>query len=323
MMRLFALLLFSALSGAGLAQAQTPGYPARPIKIQVPFAPGGAQDVIIRLLSQKVSASLGQSLVIENKAGAGGLIAADTVAKAPPDGYTLLMASGGQVSVAAAARPNLSYDPQKDLVAVALLVDTPMVLVVPEAMPVANLAEFIALAERQPGTLTFASTGTGTISHLSGEAMKHAAGIDILHVPYKGAAQGLTDLLAGQVSAMFTSAASAHAYLTSKRLRALATTYVERLPALPEVPTFAEAGLKGFAISVWAGLMAPRGVAPEVISLLHGEYTKALKDPAIRQQLQAMGAIVIGGGPAQFTEVIEQDIARWRQVVTRSRIKLD
>ncbi|MCW8198485.1 tripartite tricarboxylate transporter substrate binding protein [Verminephrobacter aporrectodeae subsp. tuberculatae] len=313
--------LCCALLGGGAAQAQS--YPARPIRIQVPFSPGGAQDVIIRLLSQKVSGNLGQSLLIENKAGAGGLIAADAVAKAAPDGYTLLMASGGQVSVAAAARTGLNYDPQKDLVAIVQLVDTPMVLVVPEAMPVANLAEFIALAKQKPGVLTFASTGTGTISHLTGEALKHAAGINVVHIPYKGAAQGLNDLLSGQVNAMFTSAASAHAHLASKRLRALAVTSGERLPSLPEVPTFAEAGLKGFAIPVWAGLMAPRGVAPEVVQRLNSEYLKVLQEPALRQQLQTMGAIVVGSTPAQFAETIQDDIARWKQVVTRGNLKLD
>lgn len=326
LLRRAALLFFPAFSAAlcapaGSALAQD--YPARPIKIVVPFAPGGAQDVIVRLLAQKAGVGLGQPFVIDNKAGAGGLIAADAVAKAPPDGYTLLMASGGQVSVAAAARSNLSYDPQKDLSAVVQLVDTPMVLVVPEAMPASNLAEFIALAKSRPATLSFASTGNGTISHLTGEALKHAAGINMLHVPYKGAAQGLNDLLAGQVSAMFTSAASAHANLASRRMRALAVTHVARLPALPEVPTFAEAGLKGFAIPVWAGLMAPRGLPPEIAQRLGREFLKTLEDPALRQQLEAMGAIVAGAGAAQFAEVIAQDIARWRQVVARGNLKID
>lgn len=319
--RLVALLFSFALTGAGTAQAQS--YPSRPIKVVVPFAAGGPQDGIIRMLSQKAAAGLGQSFVIENKAGAGGLIAADQVAKAPADGHVLLMASGGQVSVAAAVRSNLSYDPQKDLVAIVQLVDTPMVLVVPDAMPVANLADFIALAKSKPGALTFASTGTGTISHLIGDAFKYAADIDILHVPYKGAAQGLPDLLAGQVNAMFTSAAAAHGYLSAKRLRALALASDVRLPSLPDVPTFAQAGIKGLAIPVWVGLMAPRGVPPEVVDRLNSEFVKVLKDPAIKQQLQTMGAIVIGSTPAQFAATVHEDIARWKQVVARNHLKLD
>ncbi len=310
-----------AATAASIAHAQA--YPTRPIKIEVPFAPGGSQDVIIRLVSQKVAGSLGQPLVVENKAGAGGAIAAETVAKAAPDGYTLLMASGGQVSVPTAVHTKLNYDPQKDLTPVVQLVDTPMVLVVPESMPVASLADFIALAKRKPGTLTFASTGNGTISHLTGEAFRHAAGIDMLHVPYKGAAQGLTDLLAGQVNAMFTSAASAQAYLSSKRLRALAVATGARLPVLPGVPTFTEAGLKDFVVPVWAGLMAPRGVPPDVVSRLNSEYVKALKSPEVRRQLQEMGAIVVGNTPAEFGAVIQADTGRWKNVVALGNLKLD
>lgn len=270
-----ALLFVAGIAAAAATVAHAQSYPSRPIKIEVPFAPGGSQDVVIRLVSQKVAASLGQPLVVENKAGAGGIIAAETVAKAVPDGYTLLMATGGQVSVASALQAKLNYDPQKDLVPVVQLIETPMVLVVPESTQAANVAEFIAVAKRKPGMLTFASTGNGTISHLTGEAFKHAAGIDILHVPYKGAAQGLTDLLAGQVSAMFTSAASAQAYLSSKRLRALAVATTVRLPVLPTVPTFTEAGLKGFVVPVWAGLMAPRGVPPDVVSRLNWKTVAA------------------------------------------------
>src|SRR6218665_844234 len=201
------------------------------------------------------------------------------------EGGVVVGGRGGQVWVAAAVRSNLSYDPQKDLVAIVQLVDTPMVLVVPDAMPVANLADFIALAKSKPGALTFASTGTGTISHLIGDAFKYAADIDILHVPYKGAAQGLPDLLAGQVNAMFTSAAAAHGYLSGKGLGVLALASDVRLPSLPDVPTFAQAGIKDLAIPVWVGLMAPRGVPPEGVDRLHSEFVKVLKDPAtVRRQ---------------------------------------
>lgn len=317
------MLFMAAIAAAAATVAHAQSYPSRPIKIEVPFAPGGSQDVIIRLVSQKVAGSLGQPLVVENKAGAGGIIAAETVAKSTPDGYTLLMATGGQVSVASALQAKLNYDPQKDLVPVVQLIETPMVLVVPESMQVTNVAEFTALARRKPGMLTFASTGNGTISHLTGEAFKHAAGIDILHVPYKGAAQGLTDLLAGQVSAMFTSAASAQAYLSSKRLRALAVATGARLPVLPAVPTFTEAGLKGFVVPVWAGLMAPRGVPPDVVSRLNSEYVNALKSPEVRKQLHEMGAVVVGNTPAEFATVIRDDIGRWKTVAAAGNLKLD
>jgi tripartite-type tricarboxylate transporter receptor subunit TctC len=316
-------LAFLVPAGAGVNVAQAQTYPARPIRVEVPFAPGGAQDVIVRLVSQRAAGALGQPIVVENKAGAGGIIAAETVAKATPDGYTLLMASGGQVSVASAVQPKLGYDPLHDLVPVVQLVDTPMVLVVPQAMPVTSVAEFIALARQKPGMLSFASTGSGTISHLTGEAFKHAAGIDILHVPYKGASQGLSDLLAGQVNAMFTSAASAQAYLSAGRLRALGVAGGTRLPILPKVPTFTEAGLKDFVIPVWAGIMVPRGTPPGIVARLQKEYTRALQNPEVRQQLEAMGAVVVGNTPEQFSSVVQQDAMRWKAVVAKGNVKLD
>ena len=313
------LLALAVLSLASVAPAQP--YPSKSIRLVVPFTPGGSQDVIARLFAQKMSESLGHQVVVDNRGGAAGLIAAELVAKAPKDGYTLFLVTGGPISLAPALHAKLAYDPLKDFVYITQLVDTPMALIVTPALPAKSVAELIAIAKAKP--LNYASTGNGTISHLTMEALKHATGINVTHVPYKGAAPAFIDMLSGQVSLMFTSTASAVPYTSTGKLRMLAVASRKRSPSLPEVPTMIEAGVKDFESTVWVGMAATGGTPQPVVKKLYDVLLLALKAPDMKDKLAALGADPVGSTTEQFTALVKEDVARWAKVVKASGVRLD
>jgi len=304
-----------------LAQAQ--GYPDRPVHLVIPFTPGGAQDVIGRLVGQKLSEALGQPVVIENKAGAGGVIAAQEVARAAPDGYTLLLSTGAQITIAPSLHRDLNYDPVRDFTHVVHLLDTPLVLLANPAVPVNTVKDVVDYAKAHKGELNCASTGNGTYTHLTLELFRSLTGADITHVPYKGAAPAFTDLMAKQVQLMFTSTASAQPYTSTNRLRAIAVTSAKRTSMLPNVPTFAEAGVKGLDVSVWIGISAPAKTPAAVVERLNAEVNKLLKDQEVLARLEQLGTEPAGGSAAAFTAMVRADAQRWSELIRKSGIKAE
>jgi tripartite-type tricarboxylate transporter receptor subunit TctC len=305
---------------ASLAAAQ--GYPNKAVKIIVPFPPAGATDVVTRFLGQKLGERWGQSVVVENRPGAGGSIGSDLVAKAPADGYTLLMATSSTHSIG----PSLSklpYDPIKDFAPIIHVADVPNVLVVSPALPVKNVKELIALAKSRPGQLNFASSGNGTIVHLNAELFKMIAGIDVQHIPYKGTALATPDLASGQVSMMFDSLASVMPNIRSGRAKPIAINARARSPLLPEVPTFAEAGMSAFDRYTWFGLFAPAGTPREIVAKVHGDVAALLHAPDLLERFASVGAEPTGGTSEAFTARILADTARWAQVIKTAKVKIE
>lgn len=293
-------------------------------RLIVPFAPGGAQDVIGRLLAERLGSRLGAPVVVENKAGAGGVIAADAVAKAKPDGRTLLLATGGAITIAPHLISKLSYDPRKDFVPIALVADTPMTLAVRVQSPYANVADLLKDAKANPGKVSFASTGNGTISHLTGELLAQAAGVQLLHVPYRGAGPAITDLLGGQVAAMVTSSASIEPMVLDKKARVLGSFTRAPIAALHGAPTMGEAtGLKGLTVPVWVGLLAPAGTAKPVLDKLATELQAICALPDITERFKALGAAATCGGPAELGKVIAEDDKRWEGVIRQGKIQVN
>jgi tripartite-type tricarboxylate transporter receptor subunit TctC len=318
LMRACAVLL-AALMFAGAAGAQQ--YPSKPIRFIVPFTPGGSQDVIARIFAQKLAESLGQQVVVDNRGGAAGLIAAETVAKAPRDGYTMLLATGGQISLAPALHPKLAYDPVRDFTSVGQIADQAMSLIVNNAVPAKSVAELVAYAKGK--SLNYASTGNGTISHLTMEAFKLATGISAAHVPYKGAGPALIDLLSGQVQMMFTGVPSAQPFVSNGKVRMLAVASRKRSPVFPDVPTLIESGYKDFVSTVWIGVLVPAGTPEPIVKTLNTAFRNALKQPDLLERLAGVGAEPAGSTPAEFDAVIKADIARWAKVVKATGVKLD
>ena len=316
---------FAAFLGASLVPlaARADDFPARPITLVVPFAAGGSIDILARLAAQQASTTLGQPVLVDNRGGAAGLIGAASVAKAEPDGYTLLMASAAQVTIPPWINRSLTFDPPTDLAPVAHLVDTPMVLIVAANSKMQSVGDFIAAARAHRGGLNYASTGVGTISHLVMETLKLAADIDVVHVPYRGAAPALNDLYAGQVQGMFTSTASAAPMVAAGKLRPLAVTTTTRSPLLPEVPTMAEAGWPAAEVVVWAGVMAPAGVPRTVTRQLERAFVEAALAPEVRDRLVKLGADPVGHGAKAFAEVLEKDLALWQRVALASGVKVE
>jgi tripartite-type tricarboxylate transporter receptor subunit TctC len=311
--------LAAILAPAVLAQA----YPEKPVRLVVPYAAGGTADLLARALAQKMGAALGRQVVIENRTGAGGGIGADVVAKARPDGYTILMGTIASHAINPNLYRDLPYDAEKDFAPVALVATMPNLLVVNPAVPAKTVAELIALAKSKPGALAFASAGSGTTQHLSGEIFKKMAGVDLLHVPYKGNAPAVTDLVGGQVQLMFDNIPISLQQVRAGKLRALAVTGPKRSPVLPEVPTIAEAALPGYAVTSWFAVFAPAGTPPSVVTLLNREINKALSDAALRRQLADQGIEPAGGTPAQLAAHVHAEIARWRKVVAESGARVD
>jgi tripartite-type tricarboxylate transporter receptor subunit TctC len=296
---------------------------SRPIKLVVPFAPGGSTDILARAVGPKLSAAMGVPVVIENRAGAGGSLGAAEVAKAEPDGNTLLMGHIGTLAVNPAIYPKLAYDPLKSFVPVAWVARVPNVLVVNTASPATSLKDFIARARSQPGRMTYSSGGNGSAAHITFEYLKLRGQFFMVHVPYRGTAPSVTDVLGGQVDATFTGAPAVLPHVRSGRLRALAVSSPKRLPSLPDVPTVAESGFAGFEADQWYGVVAPAGTPAAVVARLNAEINKALALPEVAQQLAAEGAVPTPAAPKEFGELIAREIPRWAQVVKAGNVRAD
>jgi tripartite-type tricarboxylate transporter receptor subunit TctC len=303
-----------------LAQAQT--FPTKPITIIVPYAPGGTNDILARAVAGKMSGSVGQQVIVENRPGAGGNLGAAHVAKSAPDGYTLLTASVGVYSINKWMQ-KLPYDPEKDFAPITNGGSVPNMLIVHPSVPANNVQELIALAKANPGKVNFASMGSGTTGHLSGEMFKQRAGIDVVHVPYKGSAPALQDLMGGQVQIMFDNMPTAIKLAESGKVKGLALTSLQPSPLAPGIPTLDAAGLKGFDVTAWFGFVAPAGTPRPVIERLNAEMVKALRDPVIAANLTKLGVTIIADTPEQFAAYMAAETAKWKQVVERSGVKID
>lgn len=314
-------LVVLALLLTPLAFAQD-SYPSRPIKLIVPFPPGGATDIVGRLMAQKLQEALGQPVVVENKAGAGSNIGSEQVAKAAPDGYTLLLGTIANATNMSIYKI-MPYDTLRDFAPVTQTMAAPSVLVVTNALPANNLKELITLAKVQPGKLSFASSGAGGSPHLAGELLKLRAGIDLIHVPYKGAAPALVDVVSGVVSMGFKTALSAIPHMQSGKLKPLAVAATRRLAQIPNVPTMAEAGLPDFEVSSWNGVLAPARTPPEVIARLNQELVRILATQDVKDRFAAQAAEPVGSTPEQFRAYIRSEIDKWAQVVRASGAKID
>jgi len=313
-------LLLACLPLAAAAQAN--GFPDKPIRIVVPFPPGGATDAAARLVAVKMGEHWGQPVVVDNRAGAGGNVGSDLVAKAPADGYTLVMGVTGSHAINTSLYSRMPYDPVADFVAIGQVAVVPNVLVVHPSVPAKNLAELVALANKEPGKLNYASLGNGTAAHLGMEMLKSEAGVDITHVPYKGSAPAVSDLLAGQVQMMVDGLPSALPHVKAGKLRAIALTSLHRAPSLPGLPTIAET-YPGFYADAWSGLFAPRGTPQPVVDKLSAEVQRILKLPDVREKLMALGAEPVGSTQAEFTAHVKREIDKWAKVVRTSGAKVD
>ncbi len=315
---LAALSAFALLAGGAAAQS----YPSRPVRVIVPFAPGGATDIIARLVAQKLADRLGQSVVVENKPGAGTTIGNAEVAKAKPDGYTLLFAPTPFV-ISQVVYPTLPYDPQKDFAPVSLLAVSPFILVVNAAFPAKSTAELVAIAKAKPGTVTFASAGNGTVPHLAGELFKLRAGIDIVHVPYKGGGPAIVDLVSGQVPMMFATPIEVSQHVQSGRLRVLGTTSLARLAAMPDVPTLSESGYPDFEVLSFFGVLAPAGTPPEIVNRVAADLAAVMEMSDVRERFAQQSAEARVLGPAAFSAFLARERDKWADIVKRSGAKVD
>lgn len=318
-------LAFAADGNPGLMRTAVQAastYPSRPIRFIVGFAPGGATDIIARSVGQKLSASLGQQVVIDNRPSGGGIMAAGMIAKAPPDGYTILMASISALATAVSVNSNLPYDPTRDFAPVTLAAVTPYLVTVQTSFAANSLKEFIALAKAKPGQLNFGSSGAGGGAHLAIELFRSMAGLNMVHVPYKGAAPALTDLIGGHIQLTFSQPPVAWPYLKSGRVKALAITSARRSPALPDVPAIAET-LPGYEATSWQGVVAPAGTPRAIVLKLHSQITRALRSPEVAERLAAEGSEAGGNTPEEFAAFIRREIAKWSKVVKEAGIKVD
>jgi tripartite-type tricarboxylate transporter receptor subunit TctC len=305
----------------GPAAAQAP-WPSQPIKWIVPDPPGGSPDMLARLVSHKLGERLGQPVIVENKAGAGGNVGTDFAVKQPADGYTIVMGNIGPISINPALYPDLPYRPQRDLAPVTMLMSVPNLLVVNPALPVRSVQELIAYARKAPEPMGYATPGAGTSLHLAGELFASSAGLRLTHVPYRGSAPGLNDTVAGHVPMMFDNMPSALQLVKAGKLRALAITSAARSPQLPDVPTMAEAGLAGYEIAGWFGVLAPAATPKPVVERLNQELLAVLALPDVREQIGAMGGIIAAEGPAGFGRYIASETEKWGALVRTAQIKL-
>ncbi len=306
--------------GAGVG-AQT--YPVKPVRLVVPFPAGGATDILARTISQKASEKLGQQIVIDNRPGAGGTIGSDHVAKSAPDGYTLLIATGSTHSIGPIINPKIPYNVERDFVPVVYVAQTSSVLVVPSSLPVKNLAEFIALAKSKPGQLNYGSSGNGTNSHLSGELFKAQAGVFITHIPYRGTGLVFNDMMSGQVHMLMDNYVTSQSNIKEGKLRVLGVTTPQRVPFLPDVPTLAEQGLKGFDVSNWFGIYAPRGAGADIVNRVNAAFNQALQEPEMQKRLATLGATPTGSTPEQMGKMVAADAARWGKLIRDRKIVVE
>jgi tripartite-type tricarboxylate transporter receptor subunit TctC len=308
----------SFVTTAALAQ----GWPARPIRLVVPFPAGGGTDIITRELANKVGHA-GYTFVIDNKPGSGGNLGVDAAAKAPADGYTLVMGQTSNLAINPSLYAKLPYDPVKDLTPISLVASAPLVIVASAESPYKTLADVVKASQAKPGSINFASSGNGTVAHLTAESFQKVAGIKLTHIPYKGASQGITDVISGQVQLYVSSIPTLIGHIKSGKMRAIAVTSARRVDDLPQVPTVAESGYKGFEAVTWFGVLGPANLPKDIVARLNADINKALKDPELAKKLGDQGADIAGSTPEQFAKLIQDDIARWGKIVKDSGAKVD
>ena len=317
-------LLLALAAALGCASAVAQGYPSRPVRLIVPYPPGGPLDIMARAIGQKLTEAWSQPVVVDNRAGAGGNIGADLVAKSPADGYTLLMGAVATHAINPSLYAKMPYDPVKDFAPVALVAQVPNILVVNPSVPARSVPDLIELARARPGYLNFGSGSTGSTGHLAGELFNTMAGVKMVHIPYKGGAPAMADLLAGQVQLMFDNLANALPHVKAGRLRALAVTTLARSPAVPELPTIAESGLPGFDLTTWFGIMVPAGTPADIVAKLNAEIVRALNAKDMRERLEKMGAEVPADNtPEHFAAFIRSEAAKYAKVVKQSGAKVE
>jgi tripartite-type tricarboxylate transporter receptor subunit TctC len=318
---IFALILaFAGPSAASGAHADD--YPSHPIKLVVPYAPGGGADAVARIVAKRVSETIGQPIVIENRGGAGSIIGTEDVHKAEPDGYTLLLGQSGPISINPAVYKELPYDPEKDFAPITMTTAYPYVLVVNAKLPVKTLQGFVAMVKAKPGEFNYGTTGVGAANHLVTELFSSRAGLKMIHVPYRGTALAVADLLAGQVTMVFADPVSALPHMQAGTLRALAVSSKERSSVAPDVPTIAESGYPGFDAIAWHGILAPANTPPPIVAKLHDQIVAALNDPATKMLLEAQAMATVGDTPQDFAAFIKKDIAVWKQVATQANVSV-
>jgi tripartite-type tricarboxylate transporter receptor subunit TctC len=319
--------LFRALAALAIVLACASGalaqnWPNRPIRMIVPYTPGGYTDLMARLVGQKISDALGQPIIFENKPGANAIIGTDVVAKAAPDGYTFGTVIAAH-AVNATLNPKLPYDTLKDFSYVSLMSVAPLIMIAHPSLPANNVQELIALAKAKPGELNFASSGVGAAAHLTMEMFKSRTGIDMLHIPYKGTAGALQDVIGGRINVMFDVVGPLMPQVRSGLAKSIVVTAKERIPAASDVPTMAEQGIPDFVSGTWAGLIAPAGTPKEIVDRVSAEAKKALADPALKDKLVEQGIVAVGGTPEEFRAFVEEEIGRWRKVITDAGIKME
>lgn len=322
-MKRFALLCtaLAVLVAAPFAAGQA--FPNKPIRIVVPSAPGDGSDIMARAIGQKLQEAWGQPVVVDNRLGAGGRIGSELAAKAAPDGYTWIMANAGSHGINAAVYSNLPFDVERDFAPITMIMRSPNVLVVNPALGVDNVQQFIALLKKNPGKYSYASGGNGSSAHMSAELFKMMAGVDIAHIPYKGATPALTDLVSGQVAMFLGNLPPTMPFIQNGQVKALAVTSLKRSPQLPNVPTLDEAGLKGFETIAWFGLLAPTGTPMEIIDKTHAEVVRILAMPDIRERIATLGGEPVGNTPQEFGAIIHADVAKWKKVAAAAHVKVD
>jgi tripartite-type tricarboxylate transporter receptor subunit TctC len=316
------LLLFSLLAaGSGVVAAQS--YPVKPIRIIVPFAAGGGTDIVARTVGAKLGEALGQTVIVDNRAGAAGAIGTELAAKSAPDGYTLLLGSNGPLAISPGLHAKLPYDSSRDFAPIVLLTTMPFLMVVHPSLPVKSAKDLVALAKARPGQLNYASPGSGSTTHLVTELFKAMTGVNIVHVPYKGVAPAATDLISGQVQLLSGDLNTLMPHVKSGKMRALAVTGAARSTLLPDLPTLSEAGVPGYEASGWFGLLAPTGTPQEIVRRLNSEIVKSLASPDLRQRLAGLGGEVAGGTPEQFAAHLRQEIAKWGKLIRAIGLKAE
>ena len=319
---ILATVAIAAATVCGSAHAQATNYPTKPVTIVVPFSPGGATDIMSRTLAERLKNRLGHPVIVENKPGAGTMIASEYVAKAAPDGHTVLLAASS-LGIAPSLYAKVNYDPVKDFTPISLVASVVHVLSVHPSVPAKNVAELVTWVKANPTKANYGSVGAGTSTHLESELFNTMAGVKMEHVPYKGSAPALLDLVSGNINVMFDAYASSKRFIIDKRIRLLAVTTAQRSKLLPNVPTVAESGLPGYEAMPWLGFVAPAGTPAPIVNKFHAELMEVLKEPAVQEKFQSLGLEIIGNNPAEFADFIKKDIVKWGKVVKDSGARAD
>jgi tripartite-type tricarboxylate transporter receptor subunit TctC len=312
---------FASILAPSIADAQN--WPTRPVRLISPFAPGGGADITSRAVAQKLSISLGQQVLVENRGGAGGMIGVDIAAKSPADGYTVVMGTIGPIAINPSLYKKMTYDPMRDLIPVSQAANALNVLVVHPSLPAKNVKEMIAIAKARPGQMNYGSSGPGATDHLAGELFNVLAGVKMVHVPYKGGAPAMLDLVSGNVQVVFSTVSTAIAAMDSKRVRPLAMTGNQRFELMPELPTVAEAGLKGFEVNNWYGIFLPAGTPKDIVTRLNADVVKALAAPDVKKRLLEAGIVATSSSPEGFTTYVKAEAAKWAKVIKDANISVE